>query len=137
MPRVGEKFTFDQSWQEQIGLSSVADPQRQELADRQQPPAAPRAQDQERVASEGQQEETRPRMGRETSGQEGEMRVRTIFDCERDVKGIHQWEVIGEDTGPGLVVWCHECGAIGKSQGPDWRTRGLSGVQVTDRVKEE
>jgi hypothetical protein len=40
MPRVGEKFTFDQSWQEQIGLRSVTDPQRQELADRQQPPAA-------------------------------------------------------------------------------------------------
>lgn len=34
MPRIGEKFTFELSWQEQLGLRTVTDPNRQELADR-------------------------------------------------------------------------------------------------------
>lgn len=34
MPRLGEKFTFELTWQEQLGLDSVVDPRRQDLADR-------------------------------------------------------------------------------------------------------
>lgn len=34
MPRLGEKFTFELSTEEQLGLKSVADPRRQDLVDR-------------------------------------------------------------------------------------------------------
>lgn len=34
MPRLGEKFTFESTWEEQLGIESVADPRRDDLADR-------------------------------------------------------------------------------------------------------
>lgn len=56
---------------------------------------------------------------------------RVIVDCERDVKGIHQWKHIGV-----RLLWCHECGALGSFKHENWRDRGFSGVTVIRRVQE-
>ena len=29
---------------------------------------------------------------------------------------MHKWATIGEDTGPGYVVWCKKCGATGRCE---------------------
>lgn len=43
------------------------------------------------------------------------MRARTIKDCERDIKGIHQWVCIGVGSGGNAdVYWCQVCGAVGQ-----------------------
>jgi hypothetical protein len=66
------------------------------------------------------------------------MRARTIRDCERDVKGIHQFELIGA-LGPKYAFWCSECGAIGygdHSSVKENREHGLSGFKVVSRVQE-
>jgi hypothetical protein len=58
-------------------------------------------------------------------------RRRMIIDCERDQKGIHDYKEVAEG-----VVWCHSCGAIGYTEGVNWKKMGLSGVTTTDRVQE-
>lgn len=58
--------------------------------------------------------------------------MRTILDCERDLKGPHTWRTIGTDTGPGYILWCWACGAVGNG-----RPSHLQGVVVTNRVQEK
>lgn len=61
------------------------------------------------------------------------MKARTIRDCERDVKGLHEFEIVGENTG-GFVYWCRKCGAIAEETEP--KSGGLNKFTVTDRVQE-
>lgn len=61
--------------------------------------------------------------------------MRTILDCERDVKGLHKWEILASAGGSPVeeeasyLYWCRECGAVGEGVGEK--------IIVLHRVKEK
>lgn len=59
------------------------------------------------------------------------MKKRTILDCQRDVKGIHDMEWICPSD-DGSMYWCHKCGAIGLDTGRG----GLERFKILKRVQE-
>ena len=58
---------------------------------------------------------------------------KTVVDCERDVKGIHNFRFVGENTGGG-VYWCQQCGAIADETNP--KSTGLDRFAVIHRIQE-
>lgn len=60
------------------------------------------------------------------------MRKRTIQDCERDVKGIHQMKLVMLLKN-GSIYWCHACGALATENRDK---KGLAQFTVYQRVQE-
>lgn len=46
----------------------------------------------------------------------------------------HEWETVGENTGPGYIVWCSKCGTLAQdvSRYPDPAYTTIEDEQVPD-----
>lgn len=61
-------------------------------------------------------------------------KYKTVVDCERDVKGVHQFEFVGKDNVGGGVYWCRKCGAVADEVRP--KCTGLERFYITHRIQE-